>query len=47
MRRGQFAVLLVLSMTLAGCLGPSTASWGTDSGEIDVQFTQESATVTS
>lgn len=47
MRRGRFAVLLVLSMTLAGCLGPSTASWGTDSGEIDVQFTQESATVTS
>ena len=47
MRRVLFAAALVLSMTLAGCLGPSTASWGNDSGEIDVQFTQESATVTS
>ena len=47
MRRGRFAVLLVLSMALAGCLGPSTASWGTDSGEIDVQFSQESTNITS
>ena len=47
MRRVLFAAALVLSMTLAGCFGPSTASWGNDSGEIDVQFTQESATVTS
>lgn len=47
MRRGRFAVLLVLSMALAGCLGPSTASWGTDSGEVAVQFSPESTTVTS
>ena len=47
MRRGRFAVLLVLSMALAGCLGPSTASWGADNGEIDVQFSRESTTVTS
>lgn len=47
MRRGRFAVLLVLSMALAGCLGPSTASWGTDNGEIDVQFSSELTTVTS
>ena len=47
MRRGRFAVLLVLSMALAGCLGPSTASWGTDNGEIDVQFSQESTNITS
>jgi|MEHZ01.5.fsa_nt_MEHZ011590472.1_3 hypothetical protein len=47
MRRGRFAVLLVLSMAFAGCLGPSTASWGTDNGELDVQFSQESTTVTS
>ena len=47
MRRGRFAVLLVLSMAFAGCLGPSTASWGTGNGELDVQFSQESTTVTS
>ena len=47
MRRGRFAVLLVLSMALAGCLGPSTASWGTDNSEIDVQFSQESTNITS
>lgn len=47
MRRGRFAVLLVLSMALAGCLGPTTASWGTDNGAIDVQFSPESTTVTS
>ena len=47
MRRGRFAVLLVLSMALAGCLGPSTASWGTDDGELHVQFSQDSTTVTS
>jgi len=34
-------------MALAGCLGPSTASWGTDNGEIGVQFSQESTNITS
>lgn len=40
MRRVLFAAAIVLSMTLAGCFGPSTADWGTDSGEVevDVQF---------
>ncbi|MBT5391200.1 MAG: hypothetical protein HOL22_02520 [Euryarchaeota archaeon] len=47
MRRGRFAVLLVLSMALAGCLGPSTASWGADNGELHVDFSQESTTVSS
>ena len=47
MRRVRFAVLLVLSMTLAGCLGPSTATWGADSGELHVDFSQESTTVKS
>ena len=47
MRRGLFAVLLVLSMALAGCLGPSTASWGSDSGELHVDFSQDSTTIKS
>ena len=47
MRRGRFALLLVLSMALAGCLGPSTASWGSDSGELHVDFTQDTTTVKS
>ena len=47
MRRGLFAVLLVFSMALAGCLGPSTASWGSDSGELHVDFSQESTTIKS
>jgi len=47
MRRARFAVFLVLSMALAGCLGPTTASWGKGSGEVHVDFSQESTTVTS
>ena len=47
MRRGRFAVLLALSMAFAGCLGPSTASWGDDDGELSVQFSQGSTTITS
>tara|TARA_B100000459_G_scaffold144867_1_gene108350 strand:- start:2648 stop:4120 length:1473 start_codon:yes stop_codon:yes gene_type:complete len=47
MRRGLFAVLLVFSMALAGCLGPSTASWGSGSGELHVDFSQESTTIKS
>ena len=41
MRRGLFAVLLVFSMALAGCLGPSTASWGTDENQLHVEYTEE------
>ncbi len=47
MRRGLFAVLLVSSMALAGCLGPSTASWGNDSGELHVDFSQDTTTIKS
>jgi hypothetical protein len=46
MRRARLAVLLVLSMALAGCLGPTTASWGKDSGAVHVDFNQESTTIT-
>ena len=45
MRRGRLAVLLVLSMALAGCLGPTTASWGKGSGEIHVDMSQESPVI--
>ena len=41
MRRGLFAVLLVFSMALAGCLGPSTASWGTDENQLHVEYTED------
>ena len=36
---------LIASMVLAGCLGPSSASWGTDSGAVSVDFSMESTTV--
>ena len=45
MRRGVLALVLVLSMTLAGCLGPETADWGSDGIEVD--FSTESASITS
>ena len=45
MRRGRLAVLLVLSMALAGCLGPTTASWGKGSGEIHVDMSEESPVI--
>jgi hypothetical protein len=32
-------------MVLAGCLGPSSASWGTGSGAVSVDFSMESTTV--
>ena len=47
MRRGRIAVLLILSMALAGCLGPTTSTWGKGSGEIHVDFNQEATTITS
>jgi hypothetical protein len=36
---------LIASMVLAGCLGPSSASWGTGSGAVSVDFSMESTTV--
>ena len=45
MRRGRLAVFLVLSMALAGCLGPTTASWGKGGGEIHVEVTEDSTVI--
>jgi hypothetical protein len=45
MRRGLLAMCLIASMVLAGCLGPSSASWGTGSGAVSVDFSMESTTV--
>ena len=38
---------LIASMLLAGCLGPSTADWGTGSGAVQVNFSMEETTVKS
>jgi hypothetical protein len=45
MRRGAFAVTLLGLMLLAGCFGPSTASWGGDG--VTVDFDQASTSFTS
>ena len=45
MRRALLAFCLIASMALAGCLGPSTASWGSGNGAVDVDFSMESTTV--
>ena len=47
MRRGLLAFCFVASMMLAGCFGPSTASWGDGSSSVDVDFTSTSAEVKS
>ncbi len=36
---------LIACMVLAGCLGPSSASWGNGSGAVSVNFSMESTTV--
>ena len=45
MRRAVLAVYLLALMTLAGCLGPQTASWGSDG--IDVDFSQGGTSISS
>jgi hypothetical protein len=45
MRRVVLAVYLLALMTLAGCLGPETASWGSDGVEVD--FSQEGTKIES
>ena len=45
MRRAVLAFCLITSMALAGCLGPSTAEWGSGTGAVDVDFSMESTTV--
>jgi hypothetical protein len=47
MRRGAFAVSLLGLMLLAGCFGPSTASWGTGNGAVEVDFDRASTSFTS
>lgn len=47
MRRGLLALCFVASMMLAGCFGPSSASWGDGSSSVDVDFTTTSAEVKS
>ncbi|MGB0515725.1 MAG: hypothetical protein ACPGKR_02140 [Poseidonia sp.] len=47
MRRGTLAICLIASMLLAGCLGPSSADWGTGAGAVDVDFSMEGTTVKS
>ena len=45
MRRAVLAVYLLALMTLAGCLGPQTASWGSDGVEVD--FSQSGTSISS
>ena len=45
MRRALLAFCLIASMALAGCLGPSTANWGSGTGTVDVDFSMEGTTV--
>ena len=45
MRRVILALVLVLSISLAGCLGPKTVDWGSDGIEVD--FSSDSATIKS
>ena len=41
----MLAFCLIASMALAGCLGPSTANWGSGTGTVDVDFSMEGTTV--
>ena len=47
MRRGLLALCLIASMVIAGCLGPSSADWGTGAGAVNVDFSMEETTVES
>ena len=47
MRRGAFALALFSLMLLAGCFGPTTASWGADNGGVEVDFDRASTSITS
>jgi hypothetical protein len=47
MRRGLLALCLVASMVLAGCLGPSSADWGTGSDAVNVELSMENTAVNS
>jgi hypothetical protein len=47
MRRGAFVLALFSLMLLAGCFGPTTASWGSDNGGVEVDFDRASTSITS
>ena len=47
MRRGAFALALFSLMLLAGCFGPTTASWGAGNGGVEVDFDRASTSITS
>lgn len=47
MRRGAFAVALLGLMLLAGCFGPTNASWGADNGGVEVDFDRAATSITS
>ena len=47
MRRGAFVLALFSLMLLAGCFGPTTASWGADNGGVEVDFDRASTSITS
>ena len=47
MRRGALALLFIASMLLAGCFGPSTASWGDGENAVIVSFSKEDIDVVS
>ncbi len=47
MRRGLLALCFVASMMLAGCFGPSSASWGDGGSSVEVDFSTTSTEVTS
>ena len=47
MRRGAFPLALFSLMLLAGCFGPTTASWGADNGGVEVDFDRASTSITS
>ncbi|MBT60626.1 MAG: hypothetical protein CMA63_03615 [Euryarchaeota archaeon] len=44
MRGVRFVLILSLMMLLAGCLGPSTSSWGTGSGSMSVDASMSTVT---
>ncbi len=47
MRRSSLALCLVACMALAGCLGPSSADWGSGASSVEVDFSMENTTVKS
>ena len=47
MRGGALAVCVFLTMVTAGCLGPATASWGSGSSSVEVDFSMDDTTVQS